>query len=72
VVLAFARMTMHFPAVGIITDHLTDGSWYGLNTDQRGNRLRFLAGNTPEERAELTYNTQVLISTNRLLLIKSL
>jgi hypothetical protein len=32
----------------------------------------FLAGNTPEERAELTYNTQILISTNKLLIIKSL
>jgi hypothetical protein len=34
-VLAFARMTMHFPVVGVITDHLIDGSWYGDNTDQR-------------------------------------
>jgi hypothetical protein len=48
---------MHFPAVGV-TDHLIDGSWYGENTDQSG----ISAGNTPEERAELGYETQVLVS----------
>ena len=32
--------------------------------DQRG--TRFLAGNTPEERAELAYNTQVLLSKIKL------
>ena len=25
-----------FPLVGVITDHLIDGSWYGDNIDQRG------------------------------------
>ncbi len=34
--------------------------------------MRFLAGNTPEERAESTYNTQVLLSKNKLSLLQSL
>jgi hypothetical protein len=52
---------MHFPVVGVITDHLIDGSWYGDNTYQRGNRLRFLAETTLEERTELSYKKQVLV-----------
>jgi hypothetical protein len=70
-VLAFARMTMHFPVVGVINDHLIDGFWYG-NTDQRGNSVLFLAGNTPEERAAMTYTTQVLLKKNKSLLLLNL
>ena len=35
-------------------------------------RTRFLAGNTPEERAEMTYTTEVLLSKNKLLFLQNL
>jgi hypothetical protein len=56
------RWNRNSPVFGIFIDHLIDGSWYRENTNQRRNRLQFLAGNTPEERAELSYKTLVLLS----------
>jgi hypothetical protein len=43
-----------------------------LGTVRTPTKGGFLAGNTPEERAELTYTTQVLLSKNKLLLLQSL
>ncbi len=34
----------YFPVVGVFTNHLIDGSWYGENTDQRGISCRNYSG----------------------------